>query len=195
MIPTFAKFMNSECSECSEREVPEPGRSIGVLFVCYANVCRSPLAAGLLRELAGQRGLAERLLIDSAGTSAMENARPHPLSCEIAEQHGFTLLGRARQLLREDLSRFDHVLVMDRQNLATIERLAAPSAFGSPGSLAGYRAKIRLLRAVAQPKAKGRDLDVPDPIGGDGRRYAEVYELMRESCEALLDELEPELRS
>lgn len=170
----------------------EPGRSIGVLFVCYANVCRSPLAAGLMRELAGKRGLAERLQIDSAGTSAMEGAHPHPLSCEIAEQHGFTLQGRARQLLRDDLTRFDHVVVMDRQNMSTIERLAAPSAFGS---LAGYRAKIRLLRAIANPKAKGRDLDVPDPIGSGAQRYAEVYALMRQGCDALLDELAQELQA
>jgi protein-tyrosine phosphatase len=170
--------------------VAEPS-DIGVLFVCYANVCRSPLAAGLLRHLASQRGLVDRLLIDSAGTSAMEGARPHPLSCEIAEQHGFALGGRARQLLRGDLSRFDHVVVMDRRNYDFIQRLAAPSAFGS---LAGYRANIRMLRAIASPKAKGRELDVPDPIGGDARRYAEVYELMRQGCDALLDELEPELR-
>ena len=169
----------------------EPGPSRGVLFVCYANVCRSPLAEGLMRELAERRGLASRLTIDSAGTSAMEGAPPHPLSCEIAEQHGFSLSGRSRQLIRDDLTRFDHVVVMDRHNFSTIERLAAPSAFGS---LAGYRAKIRLLRAIANPKAKGRELDVPDPIGGDARRYAEVYTLLRDGCEALLDELDRELR-
>lgn len=167
------------------------GPTLGVLFVCYANVCRSPLAEGLMRELAGRRGLADRLRIDSAGTSAMEGAPPHPLSCEIAEQHGFSLTGQSRQLIRDDLSRFDHVVVMDRHNYSTIERLAAPSAFGS---LAGYRAKIRLLRAIANPKAKGRDLDVPDPIGSDGRRYAEVYALLEQGCAALLDELERELR-
>jgi protein-tyrosine phosphatase len=163
----------------------DPVHSIGVLFVCYANVCRSPLAEGLLRSLAGTRGLADQLVIDSAGTSAFEGSLPHPLSCEIAEQHGFALTGKSRQLLRDDLNRFDHVVVMDRQNLATIERLA--------GSLDGYRANIRLLRAITHPKAKGRELDVPDPIGGDGRRYADVYELLREGCEALLQEIEREL--
>lgn len=172
------------------RDVGNEGPRIGVLFVCYANMCRSPLAAGVLRQLAEQRGLAQHLIIDSAGTSAMEGAPPHPLSCTIAEQHGFSLSGRSRQLLRDDLTRFDHVIVMDRQNLATIGRLAAPSAFGS---LAGYRAQIRLLRAIANPKARGRDLDVPDPIGGDASRYAEVYQLMRHGCDALLDELAPQL--
>lgn len=168
----------------------EPRQTLGVLFVCYANVCRSPLAEGLLRELAQRRGLGERLRIDSAGTSAMGGAPPHRLSRETAEQHGFSLTGESRQLARDDLTRFDHVIVMDRRNFETIERLAAPSAFGS---LEGYRANIRLLRAIAKPKAKGRELDVPDPIGSGAKRYAEVYELLREGCEALLDELEREL--
>ncbi|MFO7563898.1 MAG: low molecular weight protein-tyrosine-phosphatase [Enhygromyxa sp.] len=168
----------------------QPGPRIGVLFVCYANVCRSPLAEGLMRRLAAGRGLEQRLRIDSAGTCAMEGAPPHPRSCEIAERHGFALAGRSRQLIRDDLTRFEHVVVMDQHNYSTIERLAAPSAFGS---LAGYRAKIRLLRAIANPKARGRELDVPDPIGGDAHRYAEVYALMLAGCEALLDELEREL--
>ena len=159
---------------------------VGVLFVCYANVCRSPLAAGLFAHLAAQRGMSEGLHIDSAGTSAMEGSPPHPLSCEIAEDHGFALEGYARQLIRDDLSRFDHVVVMDRRNYATIERLAAPSAFGS---LANYKAKIRMLRAIENPKAKGPELDVPDPIGAGIERYQAVYELLERGCTALLDEL------
>jgi len=165
---------------------------LGVLFVCYANICRSPLAAGLFRALAERRGLGSRLRIDSAGTDAFEGAPPHSLSCAIAEDHGFELTSYARQLVRDDLTRFDHVVVMDRRNFATIERLAAPSAFGS---LAGYHAKIRLLRAIAKPKAKGPELDVPDPIGSGAPRYAEVYALLLEGCEALLDELEAQLKA
>lgn len=159
----------------------------GVLFVCYANVCRSPLAEGLFRHRASERGLLDGLEIDSAGTSAMEGSDPHPLSQAIAIEHGFALTGRSRQLLRTDLSRFDHVVVMDRHNLSTIERLAAPSAFGT---LANYKAQIRLLRAIANPRARGADLDVPDPIGDGGERYRRVYAMIREGCEALLDELE-----
>src|SRR5690606_34594819 len=120
---------------CARSMSSEPTAQVGVLFVCYANMCRSPLAAGLFRMLADQRGLGSRLHIDSAGTSAMEGAPPHPSSGAIAERHGFTLGGYARQLIRDDLTRFDQVVVMDRQNYATIERLAAPSAFGS---LEGY---------------------------------------------------------
>lgn len=160
---------------------------VAVLFVCYANICRSPLAEGTFRELARRRGVVERLRIDSAGTSAMDGAPPHSLSQAIAEHNGFSLAGESRQLLREDLSRFDHVVVMDRQNLRTIERLTG-SAFGPQ---AGFRARVRLLREIADPRATGTDLDVPDPIGAGPERYATVFSMIERGCSALLDELFP----
>ena len=159
---------------------------VGVLFVCHANMCRSPLAEGVFRDLARARGVLDRLEIDSAGTDAVEGCPPHPLSCEIAEAHGVELEGAGRQLLRDDLTHFEHVIVMDRRNRAKIQRLAAPSAFGQ---LEGYKARLRLLREVADPKASGPALDIPDPIGEGPERYAAVYELVRSGCEALLDEL------
>jgi protein-tyrosine phosphatase len=185
---------------------------IGVLFVCYANMCRSPLAEGVFRHLAEQRGLLGRLRVDSAGTDAAEGCPPHPLSCEIAERHGIRLEGAGRQLLRDDLSRFDHVVVMDRRNYAKISRLAQLSVqprssgggrrrlgFGSarpeppPGTLAGYRARLRTLRSIVDPNIEGPGEDIPDPIGRGAEHYAEAYALIVEGCEALLDEIEAEL--
>jgi protein-tyrosine phosphatase len=162
------------------------GERIGVLFVCYANMCRSPLAEGVFRHLAAQRGLIDRLDIDSAGTDAAEGCSPHPLSCSIALAHGITLEGSGRQLIRDDLNRYDHVVVMDRSNYATIARLAAPS---SQGELTGFRARLRTLRSIADPHATGLALDVPDPIGAGPDRYREVYEMLARGCNALLDEL------
>lgn len=158
---------------------------IGVLFVCYANICRSPLAEGTFRWLAGRRGLLDRFEIDSAGTSAMAGAPPHPLSQQIAREQGFELVGASRQLVRDDLSRFDHVVVMDRQNLATIQQLTG-SAFGSLG---GFRARVRLLREIADPKARGSELDVPDPIGRGPEHYRAVFGMIERGCTALLDEV------
>ncbi len=158
---------------------------MGVLFVCYANVCRSPLAEATFRHLAAQRGVEDRFRIDSAGTDAMEGSAPHPLSQQIAAEHGFALKGRSRQLLRHDLARFDHVVVMDRMNFETIRRLAAPSAFGA---IEGFRARVRMLRQIGQPDARGRDLDVPDPIRGGAEGYELAYRLIVAGCEALLDE-------
>ncbi|MFV8749069.1 low molecular weight protein-tyrosine-phosphatase [Nannocystaceae bacterium ST9] len=158
-----------------------------VLFVCYANICRSPLAEGTFRWLAERRGLLDRLTIDSAGTSAMDGAPPHTLSQAIAGEQGFMLEGESRQLVRDDLSRFDHVIVMDRQNLATIQRLTG-SAFGVQ---AGFRARVRLLREIADPRASGTDLDVPDPIGRGPDHYRAVFTMIERGCSALLDELFP----
>ena len=74
---------------------------------------------------------------------------------------------------------------MDRRNLATIQGWTG-SAFGG---LANFNANVRLLRAIAKPRARGRDLDVPDPIGGGPEHYRKVYALVEAGCLALLDEL------
>lgn len=162
------------------RPASDPPR-VGVLFVCFANMCRSPLAEGVFRSLAAERGVLERLEIDSAGTDANEGCEPHPLSRKIAAEHGITLSGVGRQLVRGDLSRFDHVVVMDRRNLATIVQRV--------GSLDWCRAKVRTLRAIADPRASGGALDVPDPIGMGEQRYREVYAMIHAGCEALLREI------
>lgn len=157
---------------------------IGVLFVCYANVCRSPLAEGVFRHLVDARGLADRFEIDSAGTAAFEGATPHPFSIEVARDQGISLEGAARQLLRTDLARFDHVLLMDRFNHEELRRMAGAAVFG-PDS--GLRARIRLLREAVDPELE--DIEIPDPVGKEREFYEDTYRLVREACEALLDEL------
>ena len=166
---------------------PPPTRT-GVLFVCYANVCRSPLAEGVFRHLVEGRSLDTRFAIDSAGTSAMDGASPHPYSVEVGARHRVRVHGEARQLRRADLSRFDHVLVMDRSNYAFLENMLAPSAFGA---MQGLRARVRLLRAVSNPGARGHELDVVDPVGGDLDGFERCYQSLLPACEALLDELSP----
>ena len=163
---------------------------VSVLFVCYANMCRSPLAEAVFRHMAREREVLDAIEVDSAGTHAASGSAPHPLSVETAATHGITVTGQSRQLYRDDLSRFDHVLVMDRHNLSTIQRLAAPTP---SASLDEFPARVRLLRVVANPRARGRDLDVPDPMGGGAKRYREVFDLLSSACEALLDEIVEDL--
>jgi protein-tyrosine phosphatase len=158
----------------------------GVLFVCYANMCRSPLAEGLFRHLARERGVVDQLNIDSAGTVAIEGGQPHPLSVDACKRRGIELAGVGRQLTRVDLARFDHIVLMDRYNRSQLERMAAPSAFGP---LDAHRARIRLLREISDPSAAGEDLDVPDPIGFGSDGYEHVFELVERGCNALLDEI------
>lgn len=161
----------------------------GVLFVCHANMCRSPLAAGVFLHLVAQRGVSDRFDVDSAGTWAADGIAPHPLSVEVARQRGIdtALLGQAsRPIAPGDLDRFEHIVVMDRRNLADIERLRRISAFGP---VVGGTAKISLLRRFSDPKATGRDADVPDPVRGGPEHYEAAYAIIDAGCRALLDVL------
>lgn len=157
-----------------------------VLFVCYANICRSPLAEAIFRQQVKQAGLQDDFRIDSAGVSAFEGSAPHPLSVEIGGNHGLVVEGKSRQLLRRDFADFDHMLLMDRSNLATIEQLMQPSAFGG---MAAFHANVRLLLSLGDPDRRGRELDVPDPINRGAEAYESVYQQLVASCAALLDEL------
>jgi protein-tyrosine phosphatase len=173
------------------RDRGQPGQRIGVLFVCYANMCRSPLAEGVFRHLVAERGLEDEFEVESAGVHALDGHPPHPNSMLVAERHGVALTSLSRALVPADLAHFDHILAMDRENLADILILAQLAAITK---VAGGRPQIRLLRAAARPDAKRDELDVPDPIGDGTDRYEEVYEIILEGCRALLGELAPEPR-
>jgi protein-tyrosine phosphatase len=164
---------------------------VGVLFVCHANLCRSPLAEGIFADLVRARGLEDRFVIDSAGCWAENGLTPHPNSIEIAARHGLSLgdlVGRSRVVEPDDLHRFDHVLAMDRSNLADLERLRRLSAFGP---VTRGKARIRLLRHVADPRAEGDHADVPDPVRRALDAYQGTWEILSRGCASLLDELAP----
>lgn len=152
-----------------------------ILFVCHANVVRSPLAEGVLRSLVAQRGLADRFMIDSAGISAYDGMPPDPGSVTVAAAHGIKLAGRSRQMTRVDLYDHDHVLVADRHVLAQIRRLT--------GALASGGARVRLLATLADPHAEGDALDVHDPLREGPEGYLAVYRQIHRACVALLAEL------
>jgi protein-tyrosine phosphatase len=155
---------------------PDPPRT-RVLFVCLGNICRSPLAEGVFLHLVRGAGLVDRFEVDSAGTGDWHVGEwPDPRSVEVARRHGVELPSRARQVTRDDLDTFDHVLAMDRENLRELQRLARP----------GARAETRLLRAH-DPVRDGDD--VPDPYYGGPSGFDLVYDMVHRSCAALLAEL------
>jgi len=147
-----------------------------VLFVCLGNICRSPLAEGVFRHVAAERGRGQDFLVDSAGTGAWHVGEPPDRrSIEVAARHGITLNGRARKVRPEDLQRFDLVIAMDRENLEDLEALADAN---------GSRARLHLLREF-DPRSAGDD--VPDPYYGGPNGFEAVYEMVRRSCDGLLD--------
>ena len=168
---------------------PTQAPRIGVLFVCHANICRSPLAEGIFRHLVAERGLTDRFEIDSAGTWAPDGARPHEHSVAVAAAHGIgaeLLSQSSRSITPDDMDHFDHVLGMDRRNIADLERLRRLSAFGETDS--GWP-RVRLMRHVVDPSLEGPDADVHDPIGKGRDAYDTTYETLLEACTRLLDEL------
>jgi protein-tyrosine phosphatase len=151
-----------------------------ILFVCLGNIVRSPLAESLFQQLAEERGLAGRYVVDSAGTSSYHvGESPDQRMRRTAADKGYIYDGRSRQLRRSDLDRFDLIIAMDRQNDSDIRAMAArPDQAG----------KVRLMREF-DPEADG-DLDVPDPYYGGQEGFEKTFAIVHRSVATLLDRLE-----
>mgnify|MGYP001384016747 FL=1 len=110
---------------------------VSVLFVCLGNICRSPSAEGVFRQLAAEQGLLESLHIDSCGTGNWHIGKaPDARATAAAERRGVDIAElRARQIQAEDLDRFDYVLVMDRSNLADVRDIWNQNGGTEPQSL------------------------------------------------------------
>ena len=157
------------------------GVEIRVLFVCLGNICRSPLAEGLFKHLAAERGLAARFIVDSCGTGDWHAGEPpDPRMARVAKKRGVSLNGqRARQISGEDLRNFDVVVAMDRSNLRDVKGLGVKP-----------RGELFLLRDY-DPRSD--DPDVPDPYYGGADGFDEVFDIVKRCCECLLERFESEL--
>lgn len=145
-----------------------------VLFVCLGNICRSPLADGVFRDLAAARGLAVQ--VDSAGTGDWHLGHaPDPRSIAVAARHGHDIADlRSRLVTREDFARFDHVIAMDGSNLANLEAMRPQ----------GARARVARLLDFAPEVGVA---DVPDPYYGKADGFEETYRLVRAGAVGLLE--------
>ena len=153
-----------------------------IVFVCLGNICRSPLAEGVMRHLVSAAGLSDRVSIDSAGTGAWHAGEPpDPRSVEAASRHGVSLEGqRARQVADSDYTDADWLLAMDASNLATLTRRAPTRA---------VRARVELLNGAP----RGAREDVPDPYYGGDEGFEQVYAMVLRACERLLVQVQEEV--
>ena len=149
--------------------------AVSVLFVCMGNICRSPTAEAVFREVVRLEGQGLDIQVDSAGTHAYHVGEP-PDSRAIAaaRRRGVRMEDlRARVVSREDFLRFDYVLAMDRQNLEHLERLAP----------AGHGSRLRLFLEYA-PDAGLHE--VPDPYYGGETGFEQVLDLVEAASRGLL---------
>jgi protein-tyrosine phosphatase len=152
-----------------------------LLFVCLGNICRSPTAEGVMRRLAHEAALEDRVELDSAGTGDWHvGSAPDARASAAAGRRGLVLEGAARTVTAEDFGRFDLVLAMDRSNHAELLRLAPDAA---------ARAKVRLLREFDPESVAAGQLEVPDPYYGADRGFEEVLDVVEAACRGLLDEV------
>lgn len=148
---------------------------VSILFVCLGNICRSPLAEGVFRSVVEGFGRGHEFRIDSAGTGGWHaGSAPDPRSIAIAGCHGIDISGqKARQVRLQDFHDFDLLLGMDRSNVDDLDKIAPP----------GARGRVHLFLDYAG----GRGRDVPDPYYGGPEGFADVYRMIREASEALVD--------
>lgn len=146
-----------------------------VLMVCLGNICRSPLAEGILKSK-----VSKNIKVDSAGTAAWHSGNlPDKRSIAVAKIHGIDLTDqRARQFLVEDFDRFDYIYVMEKSNYVNVCKLA-PNIEAID--------KVELILNESHP---GKDLEVPDPYYGGDDGFENVFQMLDEACNRIKDKLE-----
>lgn len=163
-------------------EPPAPDAT-HVLMVCMGNICRSPIAEGVLRAKLHQAGLHTRVVVDSAATHGYHTGEaPDPRAIRTAAQRGVELAGlRARPVQAQDFTRFHWLLAMDDANLAWL-RGRLPE---------GAAPRIGLLMEYARRHTEVRE--VPDPYYGAAAGFERVLELVDDACDGLVARLAAEL--
>lgn len=145
-----------------------------ILMVCLGNICRSPLAEGILQHKAFKAGL--KWSVESAGTNQYHTGEPpHPLSQKVAALNGINISRqRARKFIADDFERYDKIYALAEDVLDEIKRIAGKKFDAS---------KIDLLMNEQFPE---KNRDVPDPYYGTEPGYHSVYKMLEEVSDAIV---------
>lgn len=151
---------------------------IHLLFVCLGNICRSPTAQGVIGRQLYDAGLADHVRVDSAGTAGYHvGEAPDSRAQAAARARGVDISHlRARPVQRSDFHEFDHILAMDRANLATLNSRQPRPA----------RARIGLLMEYAP---KGYDLEIADPYAGGPEGFERILDQIEAAGNGLIQAL------
>lgn len=148
---------------------------IKVLMVCLGNICRSPLAEGILQHKVDP----EKVVVDSAGTGGWHvGNRPDPRSIAVAQKHGLDIGGqRCRRFSVNDFDRFDFIYVMDQSNYTNVTQMARTTADSN---------KVKLLLSECDIP----ETEVPDPYYDSENGFERVYQLIDLACTSVAGKLE-----
>jgi len=149
--------------------------SVKILMVCLGNICRSPLAEGILASKLPK----DKFKIDSAGTGSWHiGKQPDQRSIATAQKNGLDISDqRARQFKTTDFEKFDYIFVMDNSNYDDVIAMAKTDV---------HKAKVDLILNELFP---GENVDVPDPYYGSQFGFDSVYQMLDEACENLAKKL------
>lgn len=150
-----------------------------ILFVCMGNICRSPTAEGVVRNIIINSGMDCEVKVDSAGTHGYHIGEPpDPRACEAALRRGIDLSSlRARKVVPQDFEHFDLLLAMDRDNLELLRRGARPE----------HHAKLGLFMSYA---SRFDTDEMPDPYYGGEQGFELVLDMAEDAARGLIKALQ-----
>ena len=145
---------------------------IKVLMVCLGNICRSPLAEGILKSKVDS----DKVTVDSAGTGGWHVGElPDPRSIDVARKNGIDITDqRGRKFSTYDFETYDHIFVMDNSNYRDVVKLAKNDT---------EKQKVKMILNEIFP---GENVDVPDPYYGGKQGFDNVYQMLDEACEKIV---------
>lgn len=148
---------------------------ITILFVCLGNICRSPMAEAIFRDLVQRDGLESKFHIDSAGIREWHVGKPpHEGTRQVLAKRGISFEGLyGRQVTSDDLANFDWIIVMDKKNLASIEQIAGE--------------KISNVHLLTDFISGSSEEEVPDPYHTG--EFEKTFELIEDGCKGFLQVL------
>jgi protein-tyrosine phosphatase len=152
-----------------------------ILFVCLGNICRSPLAAGIMKKKLHRKKLQAE--VDSAGFEDFHTGDgPDPRSVYIASKHGIDITDhRARMFSASDFDNFDRIYVMDTGNFSDVMELARNEQ---------DRKKVHRIMNSIHP---GKNKSVPDPYFKGKESFEKVYKLLDKACDSIVSDLKKDL--
>ena len=148
-------------------------------MVCLGNICRSPLAEGILQHKANRAKLGWQ--VDSAGTADYHIGDPaHHLSIKVAGMNGIDISHeRCRQFKKEDMLEFDRIYVMDQDNYAAVKKISR--------NLWNENKTALILNELYA----GQNLEVPDPWYGPEKGFHEVFDMLDQACDKIIEKYTP----